>query len=166
MTTDQQRVEFMNKLAVEVRRANGVLLSEWESEFLATWLRQPGGRFFAPGGQPSQGRRQAADRMWMRYGPEINFPHPLDTVSEAAPIAEADPNGCQYLVREEGRQHRCNETATCREPGRLRYCDMHGEAVQKDCARSKIKFCLVQFTPHPVSGETPETTGGTPVPPT
>lgn len=147
MITDIQRVEFLDKLVADSRRTHGVMLTEWENDFSASFIRFPNVKFFAPGGVPSQGRRDSVNRMWMRYGPEINWPHPMDRVSEAAPIAPADPAGCEYLVREEGRQRRCNDPATCREPGRLRYCALHGEAVAKDCKRAGIKFCLVNFQP-------------------
>ena len=147
MITDPQRLEFMLKLAADVRRPHGVLLSEWEAEFMASFIRFPQLGFFIRNGQPSVGRQQTVDRMWMRYGGEIDWPHPMDSVGERATIPEADPDGCQYIVREDGRQARCNAPATCREPGRLRYCATHGEAVQRDCKRAGIKFCLINFKP-------------------
>ena len=145
MIADQQRVEFMNKLVLSVRNPRGVLLSEWENDFIASFIRFPQVGFFSTLHGPSSGRQQAVDRMWMRYGGEINWPHPLDTVSERSRIDDADPNGCQYIVREDGRQSRCNAPATCREPGKLRYCATHGEAVQRDCKRANIRFCLIKF---------------------
>ena len=145
MITDQQRCEFLDKLAVSARAADGVLLTNWESEFLASYIRQPQPAFFSPGGAPSQGRRDSVNRMWMKYGGEIGLPHPLDRVSEATPIAPADADGCEYIVRDEGRQRRCNEPATCREPGKLRYCAAHGEAVVKDCKRAGIKISLINL---------------------
>jgi len=124
--TDQQRVEFLNKLVAAVRGKNGLVLPEWENNFVASFIRFASARFF------TDGRRVATDRIWMRYGPEINWPHPLDYVTERPAIADADPTGCEYLVRDEGGpQRRCNEPATCCEPGRLRYCAMHGDAVVK-----------------------------------
>ena len=44
-------------------------------------------------------------------------------------MADADPAGCEYLVKLDGVYRHCNEPATCQEPGRLRYCSMHGEAA-------------------------------------
>ena len=141
MITDPMFIHFLERLHTSTRAKNGVLLTEWESAFLASWVnrcKQSPGWF-------TTGRRVALNKMWMRYGPEINWPHPMDRVSEAAPIAEASADGCEYLVREDGRQRRCNEPATCREPGKLRYCATHGQAVQQDCKRAGIKFCLVKF---------------------
>ena len=126
MIADQHRVEFLNKLAADVRGKNGVMLTPWENDFVASFIRFPTTGFF------SEGRRVATDRIWMRYGPELNYPHPLDTVTERPRMADADPAGCEYLVRDDGGpQRRCNEPATCQEPGRLRYCAMHGDAVVK-----------------------------------
>ncbi len=157
MITDSQRLEFMGKLTVDVRRPNGVLLSEWEAEFMASFIRYPQLGFFIRNGQPSLGRRQTVDRMWMRYGPEIGWPHPMDTVHERPRMDEADPAGCEYLVKpDEGgqggaHQRRCNEPATCQEPGKLRYCAAHAEAVQRDCKRANIEFCLIKFQPQSAS---------------
>jgi hypothetical protein len=141
MITDLQRSEFLAKLHASMRAKNGVLLPDWESAFLASWLAaMAGSRWF------TDGRRMATDKMWMRFGGEINWPHPLDTVAlTQLAIADADADGCQYLVREDGRQRRCNDPATCREPGKLRYCDCHAQAVERDCKRAGIKFCLVAF---------------------
>ena len=146
MITDQQRCEFMDKLAISARAADGVLLTNWESEFLASYIRQPQPAFFSPGGTSSQGRRDAVNRMWMKYGGEIGLPHPLDYASDnISPLADADEGCCQYIVRDGGRQQRCNDPATCREPGKLLYCALHGEAAAKDCKRAGIKFCLINY---------------------
>ena len=141
MITDPQFNEFLVKLHASTRAKNGVLLTEWESAFLAGWLAaNVGSRWL------TSGRREAVNKMWMRYGGEINHPHPMDQVRESAQIAPADPDGCESLLREDGRQQRCNAPATCREPGRLRYCATHGQQVQQDCKRAGIKFCLVNFS--------------------
>ena len=145
MITDQQRCEFLDKLAVSARAADGVLLTNWESEFLASYIRQPQPAFFSPGGAPSQGRRDSVNRMWMKYGGEIGLPHPLDRVSEATPIAPADADGCEYIVRDEGRQRRCNEPAAYQRPNGFRYCENHAEAVKADVKRRGIKMTLIPF---------------------
>ena len=142
MITDLQRLEFMQALHAATRAKNGLLLPEWESHFLASFLQSSRpALWFTPG------RRAATDRIWMRYGPEIGRLHPLDTVSERPALAAADPNGCEYLVREDGRTRRCNEAAAFRDPGRLRYCQPHAEAASADCKRAGIKLCLVAFQP-------------------
>ena len=141
LINDQQFTEFLQKLAADVRSKNGVLLTAWESDFLGTFLGLPTGAFHF-----TDARRAAVDRMWRRYGGEINFPHPLDVVHERPAIPPADPSGCQYLVRdEERRQRRCNEPATCQEPGRLRYCELHGEAAVQAMKRAGQTLRLVKF---------------------
>ena len=141
LINDQQFVEFLNALAADVKSKNGVLLTAWESDFLGTFLGLPTGAFHF-----TEGRRAAVDRMWRRYGAEINHPHPLDEVTERPKLPDADPSGCQFIVRdEERRQRRCNEPATCREPGRLRYCELHGEEVRKAMKIAGQSIALVRF---------------------
>jgi hypothetical protein len=140
MITDQQRLEFMQKLAADVRGKNGIVLPEWESHFLASFLQSSRPAFWF-----TDGRRKATDRMWARYGPELNHPHPLDMVTERPKMAPADADGCEYLIRDEGRQRHCNDPATCQEPGKLRYCTMHGEAVVRDLKRAGKRIALIKF---------------------
>lgn len=140
MITDLQYGQFMNKLMEDQRGANALLLGQWEQDFLHSYRyaeRQT--LWFTPA------RRQAADRMWMKYGGELKFPHPLDTVHTRPQIPEADPDGCQYLVREDGQQRRCNTPAELREPGRLRYCAMHGEAAVKAMERAGKTLRLIKY---------------------
>jgi hypothetical protein len=140
MINDQHLCEFLNALAVNVKRDDGVLLTEWEKSFLGSYVGLPTGAFhFTPA------RRQAVDRMWRKYGPDLELPHPLDRVSERPKIAEADPTGCQFLMREDGRQRRCNDPAEFVEPGRLRYCRQHGEQATADCKRAGITLRLIKF---------------------
>jgi len=141
MITDSQRQEFLQKLGTDVRGKNGIILPEWESQFLASFLQTSRPGWF------TEGRRTATDRMWMRYGPEINWPHPADRVTERPRLAAADPTGCEYLLREDGRQRRCNEPATCQEPGRLRYCQMHAEAVVKAMKFAGKTLRLINLPP-------------------
>ncbi len=124
MITDLQLCDFLNKLATDAALKNGVLLPDWESGFLASFL-EAGARvnWF------TDSRRLVTDRMWRRFGPDIHWPHPADTVTERPRMADADPAGCEYLVKLDGVYRHCNEPATCQEPGRLRYCSMHGEAA-------------------------------------
>lgn len=130
MITDHQFLGFLQTLAEDQRGKNPLLLTEWENRFLDSFTRaaRPS-LWFTPG------RREAAEKMWRKLGPELNFPHPDDLVQgPKSKIQNADPDGCEYLVRDEedrGVQHRCNAPATCREPGRLRYCDPHAIAVKR-----------------------------------
>ena len=140
MITNLQLSEFLKKLAADVAGKNGVLLPDWESGFLASFM-EAGARvtWF------TEGRRQATERMWQRFGPEINHPHPSDTVTERPRMDDADPTGCEYLVKDEGRQRRCNEPAICQEFGRLRYCQMHGDAAVLAMKRSGKTLRLIRF---------------------
>lgn len=141
MITDHQRLEFMRRLASDVRGKNGLLLPEWESNFLASFLQSS-----RPSLWFTEGRRTVVDRMWMRFGPDIHFPHPLDTIAERPKMAPADSTGCEYLVKgEDGRQHRCNEPATCQEPRHLRYCDAHGQQVEQAMKRMGKTLALIKF---------------------
>ena len=141
MITDLQLCDFLKKLGANAAGKNGVLLPEWESHFLASFM-EAGARvnWF------TEGRRLATDRMWRRFGPEINWPHPEDRITERLRMADADPAGCEYLVRDAGGpQRRCNEPATVREPGRLRYCSMHGEAAVAAMKRAGKTLRLINF---------------------
>ena len=139
MTTDAQLCELLDRLAAEVRKPNGLLVSDWENDFIGSYLGLPNGAFHF-----TEKRRRAIEKMWRQHGAEINWPHPQDRVSERPKIPAADPGGCEYLEKDDddrGRQHRCNLPATCREPGRLRYCESHGAAVKRACP----KIALVDF---------------------
>ncbi len=140
MIPDDKFCQFLELLASNVKGKNGLILTEWESQFLGTYLGLPTGAFYF-----TEGRRAAMDRMWRRYGPELNHPHPLDRVTERPTLAPADAEGCEYLVREDGRQQRCNVPAEFQEPGRLRYCRMHGEAVVRDMKRAGKTVRLIKF---------------------
>lgn len=113
-------------------KPDGLILSEWEGNFLASYRQSSRpSLWFTPG------RRPCVDKMWMKLGGELNFPHPLDTVTERPRIAEADATGCEYLVKgETGLQQRCNEPAAWQgerrgpRPG-LRYCQNHKDALQR-----------------------------------
>ena len=141
MITDSQRVHFLEKLHSATRTKNALLLTEWESSFLGSYLN----RCRKTAGWFTTGRREVVDKLWMRYGPEINWPHPADTVTERPRMADADPTGCEYLVKLDGMRRRCNEPATCQEPGRLRYCSMHGEAAVAAMKRAGKTLRLINF---------------------
>ena len=139
MITDLQYYKFLQKLLADQRGKNPLTLTEWEAQFT--------GSFSAASRQTlwlTEGRRQAVDRMWRKLGPELQFPHPLDTVHERPKLAPADPSGCEYIVKD-GLQRRCNEPAEFQEPGRLRYCKMHAEAVELAMKRAGSKIALIKF---------------------
>ena len=140
MITDLQYLTFLQKLHAATRPPIELMLPEWESNFLASFLQSSRPALWFTGDATS-GRRGTTDKMWRRFGPEINFPHPLDTVSERPQLAEADADGCEYLMRDDdagGRQRRCNLPATQMEPGKLRYCAAHAEAVERACKGTKL----------------------------
>lgn len=139
MITDQQFIAFLEKLAADQRGKNSLNLNEWEDNFVRTYMSCNGGFFL------TEGRRKAIDRMWRKYGHELNHPHPLDTVTERPKIAEADPDGCEYLIKGDAGQVRCNEPATHQEPGKLRYCQTHGETAVKAIARTGRTLRLIKF---------------------
>lgn len=156
MTTDHQYQGFMDALALDQRGKNALNLPEWEVNFLAGYQRS---------GRPSlwftPGRRPVVDRMWMKWGPDLGLPHPIDTVSERPTIEPADTGGCEHLVKgEDGRQSRCNEPAICRESRQmgtkgLRYCEMHAAAVERTCP----KIVLIKLQPENLQQETKATKG-------
>lgn len=139
MITDYQYYEFLQKLLADQRKKNGLILGEWEQNFLASFSASSRQTLWL-----TEGRRAAVDRMWRKLGPELQFPHPLDTVHEQPRLAPADPSGCEYIVKD-GLQRRCNEPAEFQEPGRLRYCKIHAEAVELAMKRAGRKIALIKF---------------------
>ena len=141
MSTDLQLLGFMQALAANVRSKNGVLLTDWESQFLASFLHSS-----RPSLWFTSGRRGPTDLMWKRYGGEINHPHPLD---EAGPVTracdQASPDGCEFWMKDEGRQRRCNETAELVGRRGLRYCRMHADEVVKNMRRAGMSVELRPF---------------------
>lgn len=144
MISDLQYYEFLRKLLADQRGKNSLNLTEWEQRFIGSFSMAERQTIWLTGDLKS-GRRASVDRMWRRYGAELNFPHPLDIVTERPKMAEADPGCCQYVVRDEGRQYRCNDPAEFQEPGQLIYCDKHARAVEQDCKRAGIRVSLIKF---------------------
>lgn len=128
MISDDQYLEFMKKLSADQHGANPLMtLDDFKKSFLGSFRSQPRASFFF-----SDKRRGCTDRMWRKHGPDLNFPHPLDAINGPPKIPDADPAGCQYLVREDGRpQRRCNEPVVCQEPRKLKYCQAHREQVER-----------------------------------
>ena len=142
MITNQQFIHFLEKLHASTRAENGVLLTEWENKFLASWLnrcRQSPGWF-------TTGRREAVNKMWMNYGGEINWPHPMDNVT-AVKIPDADADGCEFYVKLDGVQQHCNAPAAFVNRNKFRYCAEHAEQVQKDLTRRGGHMELRPFKP-------------------
>lgn len=142
MITNAQAIGFLNHLSADQQGKNALVLTEWEQEFLASYQRT-----YRAWQWLTDGRVESVDRMWRRYGAELNFPHPLDDVNGKPKLAAADPTGCEYLVRPEpgARQQPCNAPAEFRQPGKLRYCPTHAEAVEQAMKRAGKKFTLVKF---------------------
>lgn len=141
MITDYQYQGFMDALVADQRTKNKLNLPEWEGNFVASYIRASRKSLWF-----TAGRRLATDRMWMRWGPDLNLPHPADIVTERPKMAEADPTGCEFLVKgDDGRQQRCNEPAVCREPGHLRYCEAHRDQVERAMHFAKKTIVLIPF---------------------
>ncbi|HVU07636.1 MAG TPA: hypothetical protein VHG89_03735 [Verrucomicrobiae bacterium] len=64
-TTDMERAKFLEKLVAESRAKNGLLLAEFENEFLASYQGyHQYHRFFNAG---HGGRRKVCDRLMRKY---------------------------------------------------------------------------------------------------
>lgn len=133
MITDAQYKDFMQRLAEDQRAKNPLILNKFESSFLLSFRNS-----CSPSQWFTEKRRICTDRMWRLRGPELKFPHPLDTVTEFPRVAAADPAGCEFLVREDGREHRCNAKATHQELRHLRYCNDHAQQVQRACPSIRL----------------------------
>ena len=121
--TDQERSAFLRKLD-----GSDLNISDWEGGFIETFLGcYRDWQFWTPG------RRESTDKMRMKYGaePEIKMPFPLAETT-ASPVPPADAAGCEFMVRAEGRQQRCNAPAAKMRQNGFRYCADHAEAVQRD----------------------------------
>jgi hypothetical protein len=141
--TDADRVNFMWKLANNVRLPNGLIVSPWESNFI---------RSFTSNSRPSQfffsdPRRVSADKMRMKYGSEREIAMPFPPAESSAKVPEADAGCCMFLVREDGRQQPCNAPAELMRQNGFRYCREHGEAVQRDLKRSGKTIHLLEYKP-------------------
>ena len=121
--TDYDRQLFLDKLL-----KSDLILDEWELQFTGSYRSSSRpGLWFTPA------RRQAVDRMRNKYGSlaDINMPLPLAPVT-AAPVAEADPAGCMYLVTgEDKRQTRCNAPAVLMRRNGFRYCEDHATDARR-----------------------------------
>ena len=149
--TDYDRQLFLDKLL-----KSDLILDEWEMRFTGSYRSSSRpGLWFTPA------RRQAVDRMRNKYGSlaDINMPLPLAPVT-AAPVAEADPAGCMYLVTgEDKRQTRCNAPAVLMRRNGFRYCQNCADVAQALMKRTGGKMELSQFkisdsryTPLPAGG--------------
>jgi len=149
VSTDLQLLGFMQALAANVRGKNGVLLTDWESKFLASFLHSS-----RPSLWFTSGRRGPTDLMWKRYGAEINHPHPSESMDPTASgrpdanglEAHASPDGCEFWIKDADRRPcRCNETAELVGRRGLRYCRMHADEVIKNMKRAGKSIELRPF---------------------
>ena len=135
MITDHQLFCFMQALAANVRSSNGVLLTDWEAQFLGSFTASSRPTLWFTGDMVS-GRRASTDRLWRRYGAELNHPHPLDAAGPVNRASdEASPDGCEFWIKDEGRQRRCNEPAEVVTRRDFRLCRMHADEVIKNMRR-------------------------------
>ena len=132
---DFERGKFLEKLD-----ASELLLSEWEQSFVASYIGA-GNRssWFTPG------RRDAADRMRMKFGHEPEIKMPLFANARPAPTPEAVPGGCEFLKREDGRQQPCNAPAVWRRQSGFRYCEECADSVRENLRRQGRKINLVRI---------------------
>ena len=132
--TDAERAAFLRKLD-----NSDLNVSDWESSFLGSFMGAAS--FFW-----TDARRVAVDKMRMKYGsePEIKMPFPLAETSSVK-LADADPTGCEFMVRLDGRQQRCNDPAEFRRQNGFRYCSAHADAVQRDLKRQGKTIHLIRL---------------------
>ncbi len=134
--TDYERQLFLEKL-----HGSQLILSEWEQRFISGyWGAARRGLWFTPG------RRESADKMRMKYGaePDIAMPFPL-AESTPSQIAPADAGCCEFIMRDEGRQRRCNDPAEYQRQSGFRYCENHADEVKADVKRRGIKMTLFPY---------------------
>ena len=152
--TDFDRAKFLEKLVQSSRATDGVMLTEWELEFIGSYQQYAQyHRFF------TEGRRAATDRMWMKHGSMLDLPHPTDLAGPVKrPEDQAAPDGCEFWIREDGlrgsRPHRCNEPALFMGRRGLRYCQAHADEVRENMRRIGRSIELRPFAAaSPVPGD-------------
>ena len=127
--TDYNRCLFMTQMAKAHASLN---LSDWESSFLNSW--KAASRQIIWFTDP---RRVATDKMWRQFGslPEIGMPFPV-ALSVPPGVPRADPECCDYLVRDGGNTVRCNEPALWRRrKNDFHYCQTHAEKARESFER-------------------------------
>lgn len=138
--TDNARLNFLRRLI-----NSDLLLTEWEDAFVAS---------FESSSRPSlwftPGRRISADKMWMKYGPDLNHPFPTDQAelgsNKPHRIPSAKAGCCEFLIRgEDGLQRPCNEPAVLQRASGFRYCQTCADKVQSDLKRLGKTIHLVRF---------------------
>ncbi len=141
--TDIERNNFMQKLSGEVFGPNGLLVEDWDKRFLSGWRSSSRPSLWFIGG-----RKESTDKLWRKYGLEIGLPFPLPA-REPAKHAQADADGCEFYVRDEGGKMNqpCNAPATLVNRLGFRYCASHGEQAQKAIARRDGHMELRTYLP-------------------
>ena len=101
----------------------------------------------------TEGRRQATERMWLKYGAELNHPFPTDDVRISArpapaalPVAARD--GCMYFVKDDSRRLVCcNAPATKENRAGFRYCDDHAHIAVQAMKQKGGDMALRKYVP-------------------
>ncbi len=140
--TDHQRFCFMQKFDAEVRAANGLLISPWEQDFLASWRQSSRpSLWFTPG------RQGPADKMWMKYAAEIKLPFPqANHISVSHPKAET--GCCMFLKRDDERRLMpCNSPAVKISWNGFLYCAGCADEAVRQMKRKKINMVLQNYQP-------------------
>ena len=139
--TDFDRGQFLRKLISAFRAPNGLILSEWEKNFIGGFSRASRQSLWF-----TEPRRVSTDKMRMKYGgePEIKMPFP-PAESHPASVPEADADGCQFLTRADGLQTPCNLPAVWRRQNGFRYCQDHADAVLRDLKRRGQTMHLIHI---------------------
>lgn len=136
--TNEERAAFLRKLD-----ASDLMVTDWEADFIGSFLQASHWwNWFTPG------RVKSTDRMWMKYGPDLEMPYPLkgfELQQAKVKIAEADENGCNFIIYDGPRGHECNEPATKVRRNGFRYCAGHAEEVERSVKRRGGKLILEPF---------------------
>jgi hypothetical protein len=138
--TDLQRHEFFQALDKDVRSVNGLVLNEWEQNFLSSWRQSSRPTLWF-----TEGRRKAVDRMWSKLGDELNHRFPLaETSAPATP--KADAHCCMFLKRDDERRLvPCNEPAEMIGRNGFLYCRACAEEAKKNMKRNNINISLQPY---------------------
>lgn len=136
--TDNDRLYFMLALCEQTRAKNGLMFSDWEQQFISSFRGASRKILWF-----TAGRRDAVDKLRMKYGgePEIAMPWPTEETSlaERNRVPKPAPAGkCGYIKRDEDRrQVRCNEPAAFRAASGLQYCRACAEIAIEACKKAK-----------------------------
>jgi hypothetical protein len=126
---DMGRITFLEKLD-----ASDLMLTDWEQDFVGNFMQARSD--WREQAWWTDGRREASDKMRMKYGVELGMQEIRKTKTNGGQIPEADPGCCMYLVQADGgSQSACNELATCQTRAGFRYCRSHQQIAAEACKR-------------------------------